>query len=116
MARKIYPTDLLEQALSVQDAWGRIDDQLAFGNLNVAALVTDINAAKQAEVNVISLENQLDEMRTRRDSLYQSTWDKVKRIRAAVKGIYGDDSPQYDAVGGTRLSERKSPRRTVSSN
>jgi hypothetical protein len=38
-------------------------------------------------------------------------WEKVKRVRAGVKGNYGDGSSQYEMVGGTRLSERKSPKR-----
>ncbi len=33
----------------------------------------------------------------------------VKRVRSAVKGIYGDDSSEYEMVGGTRKSERKRP-------
>ena len=34
-------------------------------------------------------------------------WDKIKRVRAGVKANYGDDSQQYEMVGGTRTSERK---------
>jgi hypothetical protein len=34
-------------------------------------------------------------------------WDCVKRLRATVKGVYSDDSSEYDLVGGTRLSDRK---------
>ncbi len=33
----------------------------------------------------------------------------LKRVRAAVKGHFGDDSTEYALVGGTRLSERKKP-------
>lgn len=28
-------------------------------------------------------------------------------MRSGVKGNYGDDSTQYEFVGGTRMSERK---------
>ena len=34
-------------------------------------------------------------------------WDKVKRVRAGVKANYGDDSQQFEMIGGTRTSERK---------
>jgi hypothetical protein len=30
-------------------------------------------------------------------------------VRSGVKAIYGDDSLQYEMVGGTRLRERKTP-------
>jgi hypothetical protein len=35
----------------------------------------------------------------------------MAQIRAAVKGLYGADSPQYADVGGTRTSARKRPKR-----
>lgn len=46
-------------------------------------------------------------MRNQRDALIAMTWDQVKRVRTGVKGIYGDDSSEYEMVGGTRLSDRK---------
>ena len=33
----------------------------------------------------------------------------VAQLKAAVRGIYGVDSPEYAAVGGTRTSARKRP-------
>ena len=35
--------------------------------------------------------------------------ETVKRVRANVKGQFGDDSNEYEMVGRTRLSERKRP-------
>jgi hypothetical protein len=112
MTKKLFPTNLINQAISVQDAWGRIDAQLTFGNLSIGALGTDINSLRQVEAELAGLENQLTDMRNRRDAFQQSTWDKVKRVRASIKGVYGDDSPQYELVGGTRLSDRKPIRKS----
>ncbi len=39
----------------------------------------------------------------------------VKRVRALVKGTYGEDSTEYELVGGTRTSERKKPVRRLKS-
>ncbi len=55
-----------------------------------------------------ALDAQLTDLRNRRDALFLRLWDKVKRVRAGVKGMYGDDSSQYEMVGGTRMSERRS--------
>ena len=33
----------------------------------------------------------------------------VTQLKAAVRGIYGVDSPEYAAVGGRRTSDRKRP-------
>jgi len=112
MPKHFIPTDLLEQAASVQDAWARIDSGLAIGSLNMSALLTDIDGLRAVESDLVSLENQLVALRNQREALQKSTWDKVKRVRSAVKGIYGDDAPEYELVGGTRMSDRKTPRRT----
>ena len=55
----------------------------------------------------------MTDLRNQRDAANQDLWDKVKRLRAGVKASYGDDSSQYEMVGGTRMSERKTARRTA---
>ena len=112
MGKKLFPTDILSQAIEVQAAWSQIDEGLAFGQLNMGALVMDMNGMRKLEHSLATLQTQLTELRNQRDALGQSTWDKVKRARAGVKANFGDDSSQYEMVGGTRLSDRKSPRRT----
>jgi hypothetical protein len=111
MTKKPYPTDVLEQAQSVNNAWNQINSELAFGDLNISALAGDISQSGPLQSQLDSLETQLTNVRNQRDALNQSLWDKVKRVRASIKGIYGDDSSEYEMVGGTRLSERKSPTR-----
>jgi hypothetical protein len=37
--------------------------------------------------------------------------DKNKRMLAATGAVYGPDSNEYEAVGGTRASDRKRPAR-----
>ena len=114
MSKKLFPTDVINQGKNVLDAWRQIDDQLSFGALDTAALTVDINRARGIQEQLTNLENQLTNLRNRRDAVNLSLWDKVKRARAGVKATYGDDSSQYEMVGGTRLSERKPPaRRTV---
>ena len=52
---------------------------------------------------------QITDLRNKRDVIYDRLWDKTKRVRNAVKGLYGDDSSEYEMVGGKRISERKPP-------
>ena len=111
MSRKI-PSDVLDQAIAVQDAWSQIDEELTFGTLNIGALTMDINGLRSAELSLVSLEHQMIEMRDKRDALKESTWDKVKRARGGVKAYFGDDSTQYNIIGGTRLSDRKPIRKS----
>jgi hypothetical protein len=107
MSRKLYPTNVVKQAKSVLDAWNRIEPDLAFGALNTASISSDLCEAATILSQITSLEKQLLELRNRRDALYVSMWNKVKRVRSGMLSEYGDDSLQYELVGGTRLSKRK---------
>lgn len=114
MTKKPFPTDVLEQAQSVANAWDQINDEMTFGDLTLAALTAELQNAAPIQSQIDALETQLTDVRNQRDTLNESIWDKVKRVRNGVKANYGDDSSQYEMVGGTRLSERKSPKRKAS--
>lgn len=107
MPGKPYPTDVLDQALSVLDAWKQINEDMTFGDLTVAMLENDLNASRPIEEDLVNLETRMTDVRNQRDTLYAGIWEKLKRVRAGVKANYGDDSSQYEMVGGTRKSERK---------
>ena len=114
MTKKFYPPNLLNQAQSVRNAWAAINEQLAFGDLTMAGMGVEIEKARALDEELDQLETILVEKRNQRDLHYAKVWDAMKRVRAAVKGIYGDNSSQYEMVGGTRMSERKAPtRKTV---
>ncbi len=107
MSKKVYPSDVLEQAQDVIVGWSQVSATLALGTLNPAALTADITTAGTLETEISKLEIQLAERRDQRDIVYNNMWDKIKRVRAGVKANYGDDSQQYEMVGGTRTSDRK---------
>lgn len=107
MSHQVYPTDVLEQARAVLEAWKQISPTLTLGELNLEGLKADIDAAVPLVTQIMALEAQLTDLRNQRDALYEELWNKVKRTRSGVKGIYGDDSSEYEMVGGTRKSERK---------
>ena len=111
MPKKFYPTDLLNQAQSVRGAWMQINNNLAFGDLTIANMAAEMEMARTLDEELDRLETALVNKRNERDMRYEKVWQQMKRVRSAIKGIYGDDSPQYEMVGGTRMSERKSPSR-----
>ena len=106
MARR-YPTDVMAQAQAVQEAWKKIDPALKIGDLTPEILVAELPQAQAVQAQISAQEAQLTDLRNQRDAIHTTVWDKVKRVRAGVKGIYGDDSSQYEMVGGTRRSEHK---------
>src|SRR5687768_10259695 len=112
MTKKQFVTDLLPQAKRVLSSWSQIDEELTFGPLSSTALATALKRANGLEGAITDLENNLTNLRNQREASNQELWNMVKRVRAAFKGIFGDDSSQYEMVGGKRLSERKTSRRT----
>ena len=107
MPGKTFPNDALAQAQTVLDAWKEIDEKVTFGGVTVDSLTANLTQADAIRSQMNSLEAQLTNLRDQRDALDSVIWDEVKRVRSGVKSQYGDDSPQYEMVGGTRLSERK---------
>ena len=112
MGKKLYPSDVLEQANHAHTAWKLIDEDLTIGVLNVDSLASDIESIRQTQNDLTTLETRLTDLRNQRDELILSAWDKVKRMRAGIKGVYGDDSSEYEMVGCTRLSDRKKARKS----
>ncbi len=107
MSKKVFPPDVLGQAQDVLVGWGQVSPTLVFGTLSSSTLTADVTASGPLEAEISKLEIQLADRRNQRDILYNGMWDKIKRVRAGVKANYGDDSQQYEMVGGTRTSERK---------
>ena len=107
MPGKTFPNDALAQAQAVLDAWKEIDEKITFGDITVDSLTANLTQAGTIQSQMASLEAQLTNLRDQRDDLNSVIWDVVKRVRTGVKSLYGDDSAQYEMVGGTRLSERK---------
>jgi hypothetical protein len=111
MGKKLYPTDTLEQAQSILSAWKLIDPALKIGPLTLEAIAGEMATVKELQEKIIHLQNELLDIRNERDAAIIGLWNNVKRARFGIKGIYGDDSTEYDLAGGTRQSERKKPRR-----
>jgi hypothetical protein len=107
MPTKSYPSDVIDQGHAVLGAWRSIDPALKVGELAPEALESDLGLISPNTALINRLEAELSEARNQREAISQAIWDKVKRVRRGVQAIYGDDSSQYDTVGGTRVSDRK---------
>jgi hypothetical protein len=106
---KGYPNNVVSQAQAVLEGWRQISPPFVLGDLIPGGLEQNLQAISPILTQMDALDAQLTDLRNRRDALYTAIWDQVKRVRAGVKGNFGDNSSQYEMVGGTRLSERKPP-------
>jgi hypothetical protein len=115
MGKKLYPTDTLTQAQTILALWERIDLSMTFHDLSVEALSANIVKVQGLREKILRLQHELVEMRNERDATSIEIWQQVKKVRAGIKSVYGDDSTEYQLAGGTRLRDRKRPRRKATS-
>src|SRR5262245_18542128 len=111
MAPKGYPTYILAQTTDVLAACRQIDRDMKAGPLSQVAFADELTQTQAIQAQIQPLELQLTDLRNKRDERFMRIWDTVKRVRATGKGTYGDDSSEYQLVGGTRMSERRRPTR-----
>ena len=107
MATKSFPGDIFDQASKVLDAWRNIDPALQISGMAAETLEADLTQADAIDAKIKRLTIELTDARNQREALGQTVWDKVKRIRRGIQSLFGDDSTQYDLIGGTRVSDRK---------
>ena len=70
------------------------------------AAITDVNGELSSyNQNTAALDDQQNRLETKEATLN----DLNKRMLSAAEAHFGPDSSEYEAVGGTRLSERKRP-------
>ena len=70
--------------------------------------VNDLTASLDRYNDTLSL---LDRLQNELDESEMALKDKNKRMLSAVGATYGPNSNEYEAVGGTRESDRKRPSR-----
>jgi hypothetical protein len=107
MSNKKYPKDILKQTQTAVEAWKRVDPAFKVGDLTPDQLTAGLAKAASIQAEIDSLETRLTELRNQRDDTFNWFWDALKRLRSAIKGIYGDNSTQYEMIGGKRLADRK---------
>lgn len=111
MGKKLYPTDTLKQARNIVTVWDHLGAVPILGPQGYENLRSDIGTVDELKEKIRQCEKELLSLRNKRDKTPIQVWDQVKRARAGIKGVYGDDSIEYQLAGGTRLRDRKKPQR-----
>ena len=109
MARKPYPSNVLEQGQTVLDSWREVNDEQTVGSLNPAALEELLTRFRDVVSRLNKAETQVNEIRNEYHDQAAELWNTIKRVRNGFKGIFGDDSYEFSLIGGTRVSDRKPP-------
>lgn len=109
MGKKLYPTDTLKQAKSILRAWKRLDPVLKISTMTLESIPADVAMVEGLQAKTAHIQIELMNIRIQRDEATIGLWNEVKRTRAGFKGIYGDDSTEYNtpaAHAGARGKNR----------
>lgn len=103
---KNYPTDWQSQIKQIVGGMLKynikIDDERT-----PEILQSRLDNLDDLDKQVLSLENQLAELRENRQKQRIELWALGTSVRRAVAGIYGNNSLAYESLGGKRASEYK---------
>ncbi|WP_446011975.1 hypothetical protein [Candidatus Electrothrix sp.] len=97
---------LLQEANEIKKALEKIDDRLPDG-LKAVDMETKMGELETVVDEVDAVNAERTRLIDRKGEKSQNLSDHMVQVRAAVKGVFGADSEEYDMVGGTRTSERK---------
>jgi hypothetical protein len=108
--RRVSPT--LVKATTRANKLAEIKPDLALGSMTLANYQVKVKAAQSALDHYNGLLTQADLESDQFDDLEAELKDLSERMLTLVATEYGKDSPEYEAAGGVRKSERKKPVRT----
>lgn len=107
MARR-HTSKTLDEARQVLEGWRQITPDAPIGDLTKEKFAQTIAQTDAILSELAALDVQAVNKRNQRDALYHELGENSKRVRSGIKASHGDDSSEYEMVGGTRTSERKS--------
>ncbi len=79
------------------------------GGLDAAGMTTEADKAQKQLDELDALNRKRKQLVTDKNAAVKALKVLIKRLRTGVKAEYGDDSTEYEKVGGKRSSERKAP-------
>jgi hypothetical protein len=86
-------------------------DEIMPEDLKSAKVGEAVKECEDTTQNVKATESLVETAKNGEKIAYKKMKEIAKRIRSSVKGAFGDDSLQFERVGGKRASDRKKPSR-----
>ena len=114
MSFKKRSSPTLDKAAERANNLAKIKPDLTLGSLKLVDYQARVTAAQTALNDYNGLLTQADLASDQFDNLETELKDWNERMLTGIATEYGKDSPEYEAAGGVRKSERKKPvRKTV---
>ena len=115
MSFKKRTSPTLDKAAERAINLAKIRPDLTLGKLTLAEYQTKVQTAQTSLDTYNGLLTEADLASDRFDNLEKELKDWNERMLTGIATDYGKDSPEYEAAGGTRKSERKKPVRKTTS-
>jgi len=103
---KYNEADLMAEGRRVQTMLPSMDAQLP-GELKAAKLASIMTTLDTNSAAVKSIKSDLTAAVEAKDASLDELKEFLKRAKAGAKAVFGDDSLEYERLGGKRTSERK---------
>jgi hypothetical protein len=106
MQQKLGEAGLLAEGRRVQAVLGGVEAKLPtdLGTARLAAILASFDANSSV---VKSIKSDLAAAIEAKDTSMDELKEFLKRAKAGAKAAFGDDSLEYERLGGKRTSERK---------
>ncbi|GEM_PF-6966129 len=106
---QLYPANVLEQARATLDGWKKLETPPDFiEGLSFEEMLEEFQRAESLIDQIGSLGHvlQLSDLYYQCDEMLCELWAKTRRVRATIRQRYGEDSPEYLLVSGSRLRNK----------
>jgi hypothetical protein len=110
MATKDSAADVLGETPGILKVWGN-NPLIKIGDMTFADYSAKVQALETLHGDVEDKELDLSKIRNSRDDNALEVSGLNSRFRSIARGQFGPDSSEYEQVGGTRSSERKSAKK-----
>ena len=106
----INPKKVIEKLESTLNAFEEIAPNETFGGMSTVEFSAQVQQSRDVRAKIDDLEDQLADLKVKRDTVDAANLEKVQLIVNGVIGNpdFGPDSALYEAMGYIRKSNRKS--------
>jgi hypothetical protein len=109
MARGKSLDEVIEDGEKIVRVW-EANPTFTLGEITLAQLKTLLEALRAQRKQLEDLRAQVTVLVNDTQTKADSVLDITTRARGGIRAVFGPDSNQYELAGGTRSSERKTPK------
>jgi hypothetical protein len=112
---RLNPDQVRNEVLSILEVW-KANCQFQLADLDVSGLERLFSEFDDLVRKENSMDTELSNVQMNLEAKTATIREACIRARAGMQGYFGRNSNQYSLAGGTRLQDRRSPKRIQSGN